>query len=84
MISKKGVKHWTSTTVGIVFFVLGLIMFLDCWFEVSGTCGTEAKFYIGGAFLLGLMFLFLDENDIRAYIKRVADSVINKFSKNED
>lgn len=79
MISGKGVKHWKSTTVGGIMFLLGIGGFVDCWIEFHGVCGLEAKSYVGFAFVLALMFLFLDEDQIKANIQKMFDWALSKL-----
>ena len=77
-------KHYKSSLVGTLFLLIGLILFLDCWLEYTGdTCGLEAKSYVGGMILLGMTLLFLDEDDFKAKLSRLADIAINLFGKSE-
>ena len=73
------IKKAKTTLLGVVFLALGLAGFVDCWVEITGTCGIEAKSYIGAFVISGLAFLFLDYNEIKEYIKKLIDAAIKRF-----
>ena len=83
-MKNQGIREVKSTIVGIIFLLIGIALFLDCWIEYTGTCGWENKTYSGASVILGLVFLFLDPDQIKEIIKALADWGLGFLNKKND
>ncbi len=74
----KNIYQWKSGTVGGVFFLLGISMFVDCWLELTGSCNWEAKSYIAGCIVFALVFLFMDEATVKQNIQALFNWLLRR------
>lgn len=73
--SKKGLGHWKSSAVGMAFFLSGFALKIKCLY-FDAQCASS--FQVIALLVAGLVFLFLDEEDIKAMLDRIVDRYLSK------
>lgn len=77
ILHPENIKKAKTTILGIIFIILGLGGFIDCWIEFTSPCEVQSKIYVAAFLIAGLGFLFLDYSEIKGYIKQLIEKALN-------